>query len=31
MRSGRHVLVEKPMDIRRETLDEMLLCSRQPA
>src|SRR6478752_2082351 len=24
MRAGRHVLVEKPMDIRRETLDEML-------
>ncbi len=24
MRSGRHVLVEKPMDIRREALDEML-------
>ena len=24
MRSGRHVIVEKPMEIRRETLDEML-------
>ena len=24
MRSGRHVLVEKPMDIRRDALDEML-------
>ncbi len=24
MRAGRHVIVEKPMEIRRETLDEML-------
>src|SRR5947209_19775275 len=24
MRSGRHVIVEKPMEIRREALDEML-------
>src|SRR5690242_8029702 len=24
MRSGRHVLVEKPMDLRREMLDEVL-------
>jgi UDP-N-acetyl-2-amino-2-deoxyglucuronate dehydrogenase len=29
MRSGRHVLVEKPMDVRRETLDEMLRVQRE--
>ncbi|HLX59012.1 MAG TPA: Gfo/Idh/MocA family oxidoreductase [Ktedonobacteraceae bacterium] len=29
MRSGRHVIVEKPMEIRRETLEEMLRVQRE--
>jgi predicted dehydrogenase len=29
MRSGRHVLIEKPMDIQRETLDEVLRVQRE--
>src|SRR5438270_10124311 len=29
MRSGRHVIVEKPMEIRREALDEMLRVQRE--